>query len=52
MDPIVIRLTLWKFGLFPLLRHMHQNRALNSTTLAHIAFLGAIYPDFLGFPAP
>jgi hypothetical protein len=52
MDPIVIRLTLWKFGLFPFLRHMHQNRALKSTTLGHNLVLAAICPHFLGFAAP
>jgi hypothetical protein len=49
MDLIVIRVTVSKFELFPLLMHMHQNRALNSTALVHNPVLGAICPDFLGF---
>jgi hypothetical protein len=52
MDLIVIRATVSKFGLFPLLMHMHQNKALNSTALVHNPVLEAIRPDFLGFRAP
>jgi hypothetical protein len=52
MDLIVIRATVSKFGLFPFLRHMHQNSSQISTALDHKPVLGAICPRFLGFAAP